>query len=353
MTTVLQTPHRIYKRYQSLVESAITAVGLGLLVAGALASMPVYPPNWAPVLVAGVIILALRWTAAAYILAALVVVYPVYTISLYLAILFVALAVLAHRPLSHYLGATVLILAVPLLAKYHLHWTVPILAGLWWGTVNGFWIAGAAALWGKLLGGMAGLNIDWLAMAGQSPAVAGLMQRFHGLDALETLLKILQPFAADATVLLYHLLQIVLWAVAGALVGFLARQKWIQHRYPWSILVTTAAGAAALVAGHILLFGWLTEAAPAAPNYNYLIVGAVAAMLVGGSLEATRKFLDFPLVLRAKKKKPVAPAASPTATSQPPQRQVATPKRAPVPLPELPEWKPPDEDNDLILLELD
>ena len=54
-------------------------------------------------------------------------------------------------------------MATPFLANLHLHWTVPLLAGLWWGALHGFWIGAAAALWGKLLGGMAGLDIDWFA----------------------------------------------------------------------------------------------------------------------------------------------------------------------------------------------
>ncbi|RME44762.1 MAG: hypothetical protein D6796_11365, partial [Caldilineae bacterium] len=136
---MLRTSHRIYKRYQSAVESVIAAAGLGLLVGLVLVGLPAYPPNWPPVLIALVVVLALRWPLPAYLLAVLTVVYPLYTVSLYVAILFVAVAALAHRPLSHYLGATVLILSVPLLAKYHLHWLVPLLAGLWWGTANGFW----------------------------------------------------------------------------------------------------------------------------------------------------------------------------------------------------------------------
>ena len=32
----------------------------------------------------------------------------------------------------------------------------------------GIWVGGLAAMWGKIIGGMAGLNIDWLLMAGQS-----------------------------------------------------------------------------------------------------------------------------------------------------------------------------------------
>ena len=352
MTAMLQTSHRIYKRYQSAVESVIAAAGLGFLVGMVLAGLPAYPPNWPPVLIALVVVLALRWPLPACLLAVLIVIYPLYTVSLYVAILFVAVSALVHRPLSHYLGATVLILSVPLLAKYHLHWVVPILAGLWWGTANGFWMGAAASLWGKLLGGMAGLNIDWLAMAGQSPTVAGLMQRFNGLDALETLLKILQPFAPDATVLLYHLLQIAGWGVVGGLMGALARQMWLRRLYPWSALAMTATGALAMAAGHILLAGWLTDAAPAALPYGALLLAAVAGTFISGTLESARQMMELPLAPPRTKQPVVAPA--PAATTEP-VAPAASPavRPAPIPLPELPEWEPPDDDNDLILLELD
>jgi hypothetical protein len=352
MTAILRAPHRIYKRYQSTVERVITVVGLGLLVAGVLVSLPVYPPNWSPVLVALVIVIGLRWPLGAYILAVLSVVYPIYTISLYLAILFVAVAILGQRLSSHYLGATVLILVVPWLAKYNLHWAVPVLAGLWWGASGGFWIGGAAALWGKLLGGMAGLDIDWLMMTGQSPIIAGLMQRFSDLNALETLLKILQPFAPDATVLLYHLLQITLWAVVSLIIGAIAGRKWTHYGYPWSTLAITGAGIAVLIGGHIVLAGWLKEASPAHLNYEVLVLGAFISLVVSTSLEVTRRFFDLPVAPKAKKWVAPAPAIS-TDTKPQADLQPAQAKPTPVQLPELPEWEPPKEDNDLILLELD
>jgi hypothetical protein len=147
VATLFRTPHTIFKRYQSVIESGITAIGLALLVAVVLVGQPVYPPNWAPVTVSIIALIGLRWPLAAYALASLILLYPIYTISIYLAILFLAISILLHRPASHYLGATILILATPLLAKYQLHWIVPILAGLWWGSINGFWVGGAAAFW--------------------------------------------------------------------------------------------------------------------------------------------------------------------------------------------------------------
>jgi len=349
----LQAPHRIYKRYQDIIEGAVTAVGVGLLVAAVLISLPVYPANWAPVLVVLVVLVGFRWPLLAYLLAGVVIVYPVYTVSLYLAILFIALVVILQRPLSHYLGATILILAVPWLAKYNLHWIVPLLAGLWWGAANGFWIAGAAAVWGKLLGGMAGLNADWLTMAGQSPAVAGVLQRYHGLGALETLLKLIQPYTVNSTVLLYHLLQITLWATVGVLMGIFGERTWIYRKHPWVTVGVAAVGAVFLVAGHVMLATWLVAAAPGVLPYNSLVITAGLGIGIAGSLDVARRYLDLPSPPQSKKwlwrSQRRRVKADPPGNQRDPQRQ----QPVSVPLPELPEWKASKDENDLILLELD
>ncbi len=361
MTALARTTHTIYKRYQSLVEAIIAAVGLALLVGVVLASMPVYPPNWAPVIVAVVALVGFRWPTMAYMVASLALVYPIYTLSLYLAILFFAIAILMHRPASHYLGATVLVLAIPVLAKYHLHWTVPLLAGLWWGFVNGFWIGAAAALWGKLLGGMAGLDIDWLVLAGQSPTLAGIMQRYSGLGSLETLGKLVQPLAPDTTSLLYHLLQIATWALVAGLVGLLANQKWLYHRFPWSTLGISAIAIVALGGGHLFLAVWLRQINPTTLDYEPFLMAAVLGLMISSTLEVVRQSLELPVAPKMYRRVISVPvtrtAASPEVTSDAAATSIThkgQSKPSPVPLPDLPEWEPPEEDNnDLILLELD
>lgn len=357
MTVLVRTSHRIYKRYQSLVEAAIASMGLAFLMGIVLATIPVYPPNWAPVLITIVALIGIRWPLLAYTVASLAVLYPIYTLSLYLAVLFLAIAVLLHRPASHYLGATVLILAIPLLVKYHLHWAVPVLAGLWWGSINGFWISSLAGLWGKLLGGMAGLDIDWLAMIGQSPTLAGLIQRYNGLSSLETLTKLIQPVAPDTTLLLFHLLQIATWGMVAGLVGFLAQQKWLYHHYPWSTLAASTLGIIALGAGHLFLSVWLRQANPALINLQPLLITAIVGLMVSSTLEVIRQSLELPVAPKIHKRVISVPVKSSetqpevSATSTTNQGQT---KPTPVPLPDLPEWEPPEEDNnDLILLELD
>jgi hypothetical protein len=210
-------------------------------------------------------------------------------------------------------------------------------------------------LWGKLLGGMAGLSIDWLTMAGQVPATAGLIQRYSGLDALETLLKMIEPFAPDATVLLYHLLQIAIWALVSALIGMLAGQKWLHYRFPWSTVLVTSTGVIILAVGHIILASWLIEAAPAQVNYQHLLLAVIFGLVISSLLEITRQYLDLPLPPQTRRRVISVPVM-PYQTAAQPAQETAPPGQAkptPMPLPELPEWEPPKEGNDLILLELD
>lgn len=352
MTAMVRTSHRFYKRYQSSVEAVITGLGLGILVGLVLANIPVYPPNWAPVMIAVIALLAFRLPLAAYLLAVIVLIFPIYTLSLYLAILFLAVAILVHRPASHYLGATVLVFATPLLTKYQLHWAVPVLAGLWWGSVNGFWIGAATALWGKLLAGMAGLNVDWLMMS-QTPSVAGLMQRFNGVGSLETLSKLVTPFTPDTTLLLYHLLQVAAWALVAGFVGLLAHQRWLAQRYPWSTLIMSAVGITALGLSHLFLTIWLKQTDPITLNYDPLIVVAVTGLVVSSTLAVIRQALELPVAPKVHRRVISVPVKR-----HQPRQQVAFQQEqvrpTPVPMPELPEWQPPDDDNnDLILLELD
>jgi hypothetical protein len=354
MTAILNPPHRLFRRHQSFVEGAIAAAGLAAIVGLVLLAMPVYPPNWAPVIVAAIALTGLRWPMLAYLFAVVAVLYPIYVISLYLAVLFLALTVLGHRVLAHYLGATVLVLAVPLLTEYHLHWTVPLLAGLWWGTSAGAWMGGLAALWGKLLAGMAGLNPDWITLPGQPATLAGIVQRFHSLSSLETLLKLLQPFAPDTSTLLYHLLQIVIWAAAGAVVGTLAGRTWIRHRQPWSTVPVAVVGVLIMLGGHWALISWLTDVGPDQPDLTVQVGVATIAMLIAAPLAMVRHSLELPVAPRPRIGKPILSwRARLGQVRRPPQRDSAPVEPRPVPVPELPEWEAPDEDNGLIMLELD
>lgn len=375
-------PHNLYRRYQALLESTATAIGLAVLVTLALLNLSVYPHNWVVVIGVGIAVLGIRWPLAAYIVAVVVMIYPIFIINFYLAVLFLGISALSQRVFVHYLGAAVLILGTPSLAEYHLHWLVPILAGLWWGGPSGAWIGTLAAMWGKILGGMAGMNIDWLVMAGQVPEAQAIIARFHDANSLQTLLLLVEPFAATSGVILYNLLQVIGWAVAAGFVGSLAGRKWVKYRAPWSILVLTAGGGLIMLGTHLGLPYWLSEAVtdstvaaledPTGPLFSLIVV-----IIVGTTVHSLRETLDLPVApqqplssarryqqekQKASKSSPIklfrrsARSSDPAGGIEPADINDFDRPRQPVRVPhysELPEWEPPKDDPGLIMLEID
>lgn len=345
MSALLRLPHSLLRRYLSFLERVLVAAGLSGLLYGLLSSLPVYPRDWDLVIIAAVFVATLWWPGLAYFMAVAVAAYPLYTLSLYVAVLFLAVALLGQRIFIHNLGGLVLVLASPWLASYDLAWAVPLLGGLWWGAAGGAWIGGLAALWGQLAAGMAGLDPDWLTLGGSVPSLAGVAQRFGPADSLQTLKLILEPWAPNASRLLYHLLQIAGWAAVGGVAGILADQAWMQRRRPWASVLIALVGAGALLAMHVGLGLWLEQhtLASVAALWPTLAVSAVIVAAVVSGLELVRHFLEHPL--------------------PPPRRRVsawrrrsasAEPERAPLPLPaQLPEWQAADQPEDLIMLELD
>lgn len=358
MSALVRMPHGLMRRYLSFLERLLVTAGLSALVFGVMNNIPVYPPDWDLVILATVFVVALWWPGAAYFIAVAAVAYPLYTLSLYIAVLFLAVALLGQRIFIHNLGAMVLVLASPWLARHNVAWVVPLLGGLWWGAAGGAWMGGLAALWGQVLAGMAGLNPDWLALIGTSPAVAGVAQRFGEADSLETLKLILEPLAPNATLLLYHLLQVVAWAAVGGIVGLLADRVWIQRRRPWGAILIGVAGAFALLGMHVGLGMWLEQHSrlSLSPMWPTLIATTVVVAVVVSALEGLRDFLEHPLPPR-----PPARKTGP-ARSRLPWRRARRDgpghgqevERAPLPVPtQLPDWEPADESEDLIMLELD
>ncbi len=375
----LRGPHNLYRRYQALLESAIASTALAALVTLTLLDLPTYPANWVLVIGLTIAVVGIRWPLVAYIITVTVLVYPIYTLNLYLAVLFLALSVLSQQLVVHYLGATVLILATPLLAEYHLHWLVPILAGLWWGGARGASIAAMAAIWGKILAGMAGMNIDWLVMAGHAPAGQAIADRFGEANSLQTLLLLVEPFSASSSVILYNLLQVMGWAVTAGLVGWLAERKWVKHSAPWSILVITAAGGLVMLATHLGLPYWLQEAVGEATQMALRdttgpLFSLIVVIIVGTTVYSVREALDLPVappqnIWANRRQSPPVKAGPFSFLRRSTRSAESTPSaattdetadfdrlRRPVRVPhysELPEWEPPRDEQGLIQLEID
>ncbi|MDM8532262.1 hypothetical protein QUF63_13900 [Anaerolineales bacterium HSG25] len=374
-------PHNLYRRYQASLEGAITAFGLAVVVTLTLSNLAVYPSNWVWLIGTAIAIVGARSPMIGLSLSVVAITYPLFAINFYLAVIFIAISLLGHRYFVHYLGATVLILATPLLAEFHLHWLVPIFVGLWWGGVTGAWVGGLACLWGKIIGGIVGFNIDWLVMAGQPVDIRLMNERFADSNSLETLLLLVEPFASDPDIMLYNLLQIIGWAVAAGVVGTLAQHKWVKYRTPWSILIVTTVGGLILMVTHLALPYWLSNAVsneamqvvenPIEPFFSLLLV-----IIIGTVVYSVRERLDLPVApkrsnwIRQRQSKPTP--TQPATVSRSPfnlfkrskrsNKQDATASqpiekpREPVQVPDynqLPEWKPPKDESGLIMLEMD
>lgn len=382
----LHYPITLYQRRQSVLEHAVTVVCFTALLWGLLSAIPVYPANWVPVMLLVVAVTGFFWPTVAYFIALFCALYPVYTVSLYLAVLFLAVALLGQRIFIHNLGPVVLVLSIPYLTQYRLEWLAPLLGGLWWGVAGGAWIGALAALWGKLLGGMTGLDIDWLMLSGTRLPMDGVVRRFEHANSLQTLQRLLEPFAPDSTVLLYHLLQVLSWAVAGAVVGALIERRWIKQRAPWSTVGVLSLGGVVLLSGYFMLPLWLNQRSGEdmmilAPSFVLMGIVTVGVSAVGGLV---RNFGDAPVrppkPRRAKRARTgstktgrkSAPAVKREAAREksggergkstsgagPRRHRIMEPEElaegpAPLPVPDLPAWELEDEDDDLIMIELD
>ncbi|GAB4578903.1 MAG: hypothetical protein Fur0022_16400 [Anaerolineales bacterium] len=343
MFALLHVPHGFIRRHLPRVERGLTALGLAGLMYVLITSLPVFPPFWDGVIVATVFLTTLVSPFLGFSLASLAAFYPISTLSIYLAVIFIAIAILAVRPLSQNLGATVLVMSAPLLGGYSLGWVIPLLGGLWWGATGGSWIGSLAAFWGLVAAGMAGLEPDWLLISGQFPPIASILARFAEADSLETLRLLITPLAPDTTALLYVLLQIALWGVVGTVAGNLNDRPNVQNRRPWGGALIALSGGFTLLGVHLLLAYWLGQPAVEGFNFRLGIVAAATAGVIAAALEMLQDFFEHPLP--RPRKKPAGRGASESTSGPEP---VSPPEHFP-PF----NQKKETSKEDLILLELD
>lgn len=360
---LLRYPHGFIRRYYSVFERLLVAVALAVLVYGLARALPFYPRYWDEVIALVVFAGALWSPALGFSLATMAAIYPLYQFSIYILALFLIIALLGHRLFIDNLGATVLILAAPWLAPLYLVWTVPILGGLWWGAAGGALIGAAAALWGQLLAGLTGLPPDWIWHLDLAPQVSRLPALFGQVDSIETFSLLLYPLAPDSTTLLYHLMQVLLWAAVGALTGAAADHPRLQKFEPWSYMLLGVAAAAALPGGHLALAFWLGRLTQAdLMNVGLaLFFSAGAAAIAVAVLETFRDILERPLPQTSasfrERLAARAPQPNKTPLAQREQPAQAGAVSRPTQEAEQSSAKPPGEDgddaDDLIMLELD
>ena len=298
MAALLQIPHGFFRRNLSKVERVLVAAGLSTALYALMSALPTYPAPWEAVIATAVFFVLLWSPPVALFVAVIAAVYPLYGVSVYVAVLFLAVTLLAQRLIINNMGGTLLVLTAPWLAQAHLEWLAPLLGGLWWGR-RGAWIGALAALWGQIFFGMTGQYADWIANMGIAPQVSGLLERFGAANSLETLRLLVEPLAPNPTVLLYHLLQVVLWGMAAGLIGAACENNWTQQKHPWRAVALALAGAAGLLAGHLALANWLEQYSTS--DLAWIIPGLWESALYGSllavGLEILRDFVEHPLAV--------------------------------------------------------
>jgi hypothetical protein len=348
----------LYQNNRTAINRAFSATWLSGMIWLALGELPGYPAEWRAVIAACVLTVGLWTLEGAFYIAVLALLYPLYHISIYVMVLFLAAAVLLRPVIIAHFDQTLLVVSVPLLAQVHLEAVPALWAGLLWGAGGGMWVGGLAALWFKLLGGMSGLNIDLGVLANQRISESAnrrigdmglIMDRFHTADSLETLQRLVEPFAPSSTVALSHLLQILVWGMAGYLVGGIARRRWMDERGTLGRVICLGAGAALLSAGNLWVPVWL-ELRPEDEVMAQIppaVMDSLFAISVVALLDGCRRLLNRPLQPRTRRRR------RPGRIENGERRMEEGPKPLPLSHKKIPEPVPSDQDDDIIMIELD
>jgi len=267
--SIVQIPPWIYQRYSHLWARAFLAAGwtaLYVLLDSSVTSVLAatgepWVVQWRIALASAILIAGLFKPVIAYALFIVAIAYPLYLVSIYVAALALATLILSAPLVVPWPGTPFyrthsriplawLILAAPLLCPYHVTPALPLIFGLWAGsittsdmhTTEGAWTlaegtvaSGLTALWLKICAGMAGQVPDLWAINGWTVSLSPIYDRFYAANSLQTLVRMFKPLWAEAvmpsggqrglsTALLFNLLQVCAWAGTAYLVGALRAQ---------------------------------------------------------------------------------------------------------------------------------
>ncbi len=346
-----------YQTRRDVAERGVSAVGLAALShvlyqaqppIGSIGGQPAYPSDWRPFILIALFCAALYNTTLGYFLAIALAMWPLWTLSPYLASLFLAVAVLAQSPILRRLPWTLLVTAAPMLAWNLLSALGPLMAGMTLGPGGGFWVGALAALWLKVAGGMAGHSTDLLTLHQQPILLSTVSARYTGQTSLDTLRLIVEPFnTGRSSLLLLDVLQVLLWGLAGALVGWLRQRLWAERR-PWLNLIVSLLAGALLIWFSIFAIPIWLQLEPLALLWSdpWLTVGILVTALIAGSTYAARYVLNRPA--RRAKVRVLPVKFQPSPGGEPgsdPASQSVTANPAITPS--------NDKDDDVIMLELD
>jgi hypothetical protein len=328
----------LYQTRRDVVEQAISAAGLVVLSHLLYQAQPAYPSDWRPFLLILIFCAALYASALGYFITVALAMWPLWTLSPYLASIFLAIAVLAQSPILRRLSWSLLVGMTPMLAWNLLSGVGPLLAGVTLGPGGGFWVGVLSALWLKVAGGMAGLPTDLLTLHNSEITLVAVRDRFGGANSLQTLQRLVAPFTDGSTRLLLDVLQVLLWGLAGALVGWVRQRLWVERR-PWLNLLIALSGGALLILISIFVAPIWVQLRPVASlgSDPVLAAAVLGSALIAGIVYALRHYLNRPIQRASIRILPTN-----YSTGEPPT-PAGTPKPAPA----------KDKGDDVIMLELD
>jgi hypothetical protein len=177
--------------------------------------------------------------------------------------------------------------------------------------------------------------------------VGVIMERFHTANSLETLQRLVEPFAPSSTVALSHLLQILAWGMAGYLVGGMVKRGWMDERGMLGRVICLVIGVVLLVAGNLWVPVWLELrlSDEVMAQVRLAVMDSLFAISVVALLDGCRRLFDLPLPAKQRRKakarkEPAGQGVSKSPRFLPLSRGVS-------------ESVPSDQDDDIIMLELD
>ncbi len=254
--------------------------------------------QWRIVLALCIFIAGLWRPVVAYTLFVAAVAYPLYLVSIYVMALSLAVLILAAPVIVRFLPQALWLLAAPLWAPLNLIPVVPLLAGLWWGEGGGAIVGGLAALWLKIGAVMTGAPAGLWHSDGWALSAPALSARFYAADSLQTLIQIVGPLGSDSLTLLFNVLQVLSWAGAGAVVGFLARNLHARKGKGWSAALSLGPGLALIWAGYVAVPTWLQIDGPRWREPLWLPAQVLLAGALAWGIDAWGRYLRQPVLGR-------------------------------------------------------
>jgi hypothetical protein len=336
-------PAWLYQRYRVFFDRLVPALGLAWLFVLTNRATATFPGEWLWFIAGSILVAGLAAPLAGYVLFVMALAYPLYSISIYVAALALTVLIVLGFFVTRHFAAIVLVLTIPFFSTHRIASLVPLLAGLWWAEWGGVLVGMGSALWLKLFAGMCGAMPDLVQLGGQALASQRLIDRFSGVNSLQTLLQLGKPLAPDPQALLLHVLEILGWGLAGYVVGLMRRRMESTQRLTVGLLAAISAGLLGLWLGSIVapVALGLREASdtPISVLLDFLVQsissGVLALVFYGGA-----RYLARPVALPSRSR---PESCRPSPTPEPVKQSWARPQ--PV--------ANEDEPTDIIMIDLD